>query len=114
MNNPLGFNLNNHLHIVAYLDELTNDSLSKKIAISANDESIYEKDWQKAENLIFDFPINLKPRTKYEVNVSIKDNDQTINQKSHFETGMMGESLLGNWIGTEHKDLHSIVLQKEF
>lgn len=114
MNNPLGFNLNNHLHIVAYLDEPTNDSLSKKIAISANDESIYEKDWQKAENLIFDFPINLKPRTKYEVNVSIKDNDQTINQKSHFETGMMGESLLGNWIGTEHKDLHSIVLQKEF
>lgn len=114
MNNPLGFNLNNHLHIVAYLDEPTNDSLSKKIAISANDESIYETDWQEAENLIFDFPINLKPRTRYEVNVSIKDKDQIINQKSHFVTGMMGESLLGNWIGTEHKDLHSIILQKDF
>lgn len=114
LNSPLGFNLNNHLHIAAYLDEPTNESLLKKIVINSDNEVVYQTDWQEAENLIFDFPIELKPQTKYEVDFSVKSNDQVISQKSNFETGMMEKPLEGKWIGTEHQDLHSVILQKDF
>lgn len=113
MTNPVGFNLNNHLHIVAFIDKST-DELFKKIEITADGQTVYETDWEIAKNLIFDFPLKLKARKKYIVNVSIKNKNEIINKTTWFETGMMNEPFLGHWIGTTHTDLHSVIFNKEF
>lgn len=111
---PLGFDLDNHLHIVAYLDEPRDVTLLKRIKITANKENVYQTDWENAQNLIFDFPLNLTARTRYEVTVSVKKAETVISKTTYFETGMMDKDFQGHWIGTTHTDLHSVILKKDF
>lgn len=114
MTEPLGFDLDNHLHIVAYLDEPRDVTLLKRIKITANKENVYQTDWENAQNLIFDFPLNLTARTRYEVTVSVKKAETVISKTTYFETGMMDKDFQGHWIGTTHTDLHSVILKKDF
>lgn len=114
MTEPLGFDLDNHLHIVAYLDEPRDVTLLKRIKITANKENVYQTDWENAQNLIFDFPLNLTARTRYEVTVSVKKAETVISKTTYFETGMMDKDFQGHWIGTTHTDFHSVILKKDF
>lgn len=114
MNRPIGFNLNSHLHIVGFLDKPVTDKLQRKLIVKTNDKEIITFDWEKTDNLIFDFPIKLAARTRYEVVMMIKNDQESSCATTYFETGQIGETLQGKWIGTEHKDLHSIILYKKF
>ena len=114
METPIGFNLDNHLHLVGFLDGPVTSKLQRKLIIKAHDKEIVTFDWENADNLIFDFPINLTARTRYEVEMSVKNDREMSTATTYFETGQIDETLKGKWIGTEHKDLHSIILYKKF
>lgn len=114
LENPIGFDLDNHLHIAGFLDDNKIQILEKKLILRDEKEIIFDSNWQKANNLIFDFAINLKPRKKYELEMLLKTTEGFISKKSAFETGKIGEKFHGKWIGTNHIDLHSIIFEKEF
>ncbi|RVU73920.1 family 78 glycoside hydrolase catalytic domain [Lactobacillus xujianguonis] len=114
MDRPIGFNLENHLHLVGFLDQPVTRKLQRQLTITANGHEVIRKPWEEADNLIYDFALELSPHTRYEVKMSVKDDDEVASTTTYFETGQMGQSLQGKWIGTQHKDLHSIILHQKF
>ncbi|MBP2057135.1 alpha-L-rhamnosidase [Lactobacillus colini] len=115
MENPLGFDLNNHLHIVGFISDIVNNIvIERKLEIIANQKIVYETKWENAKNLIFDFPLQLKPRTRYTVSLSIRNEKDITTKTTWFETGYLNEPLHGKWIGNQEENVHSIILSKNF
>lgn len=115
MDKPLGFNLDDHLHIVGYLNEPYSGQLDRKLIIKKEDQIVYQTEWEKAKNLIFDFPFVMQARTRYQVELEIKTTDsKIINKDTWFETAYLGQKMNGKWISAQDKDLHSIILSKKF
>lgn len=114
LENPIGFDLDNHLHVAGFLDDNKIQILEKKLILRDEEETVFDSNWLKANDLIFDFAINLKPRKKYELEMLLKTKEGIISKKSVFETGKMSENFHGKWIGTHHTDLHSIIFEKGF
>ncbi|HIY92451.1 family 78 glycoside hydrolase catalytic domain [Companilactobacillus sp. HBUAS56275] len=115
MDKPLGFNLDNHLHITGYLNEAYSEKIYRKLIIKAHNKIVYQTEWEMAQNLIFDFPFTMQARTHYQVELLIKTGDQKlIKHSTWFETGYLGQKMKGHWIGFSDKNVHSIVLSKTF
>ena len=111
---PLGFDFNNSLHIVGFLDQGTDQKLERKLVIKNNDKTIYQTNWEAANDLIYDISLILKPRTKYYVIMSVKNKEKIVNKETWFETAFINENLKGNWIGTNFHKLHSVIFSKKF
>ena len=115
MNEPLGFNLDDHLHIVGYLSESYSRELDRKLIIKKDDQVVYQTEWERANDLIYDFPFNMEARTRYQVELELKVSDKEVIHKSTwFETAYLGEKMIGQWIGAKDKNQHSIILEKKF
>ena len=111
---PLGFDFNNSLHIVGFLDQGTDQKLERKLVIKNNGKTIYQTNWEAANDLIYDISLILKPRTKYYVIMSVKNKEKIVNKETWFETAFINENLKGNWIGTNFHKLHSVIFSKKF
>lgn len=111
---PLGYDLDNHLRI-EFSTEADHDSsnMQKRITIDAN-ESVFDSQWQQYDNNYFDFELELKPRTRYDVIVWLKTADTQTSAKSFFETGKMNEPFTAEWIGNQDKNIQNTLLKKEF
>nr|WP_317638239.1 family 78 glycoside hydrolase catalytic domain [Lactobacillus xylocopicola] len=111
---PLGYQLDNHLHVTFDVSssEPPQDA-QKKITVTA-DTVVYESAWEKYSNNFFDFEINLIPRTRYAVTVSIKNAATERSKTSFFETGKMDEPFTASWIGNPDHHLQNTLLKKEF
>ena len=111
---PLGFDFNNSLHIVGFLDQGTDQKLERKLVIKNNDKTIYQTNWEAANDLIYDISLSLKPRTKYYVIMSVRNKNEIVDKVTWFETALINENLKGNWIGTNFHKLHSVIFSKKF
>lgn len=114
MINPIGFSMENHLHIVGFLDEPLNQKATRKLVIKNGKKVVFTTDWQIAENLIFDFSLKLQPRTYYTVDLRVKVDKEVVQKTASFETGLMDEQLHAKWIGSNQSGIHSIILKKKF
>ncbi|RMC55102.1 alpha-L-rhamnosidase [Lactobacillus sp. ESL0261] len=111
---PLGYDLDNHLRI-EFSAEADHDSINmqKRITIAAN-EPIFDSQWQQYNNNYFDFELELKPRTRYEVTVWLKNDDTQTSANTFFETGKMNEPFTAEWIGNQDNNIQNTLLKKEF
>ena len=111
---PLGYDLENHLRIEfsAETNQKASD-IQKRLTISAH-KPVYDSQWQQYDNNYFDFELELKPRTRYEVTVWLKNDDTQTSAKSFFETGKMNETFTAEWIGNKEKDIQNTLLKKKF
>lgn len=114
MTNPIGFRMENHLHIVGFLNEPLSQCVKRKLVIRNGRTVVFDTDWQIAENLIFDFSLKLRPRTYYTVDLQLKVESEVIHKTDSFETGLMDEKLPAKWIGSNKIGLHSLILRKSF
>ena len=109
---PLGYDLDNHLRIEFSAE--TNQKASnvqKRLTINAN-KPVYDSQWQQYNNNYFDLELELKPRTRYEIAIFLKDNNTQTSKNSFFETGKMNESFTAEWIGNQNKDIQNTLLKK--
>ena len=111
---PLGYDLENHLRIEFSAEaSQISSNIQKRLSINAS-EPIYDSQWQQYNNNYFDFELELKPRTRYDVTVWLKSDDAQTSAKSFFETGKMNEPFTAEWIGNENKDIQNTLLKKKF
>lgn len=111
---PLGYDLDNHLRVDFNLTSSAAMQDTKKRVVVKADQEIYDSDWQDYKNNFFDFAINLQPRTRYELTVSVKNANDESSKNSFFETGKMAEPFTASWIGNSNKDLQNTLLLKNF
>ena len=111
---PLGYDLDNHLRIEFSAEaSQISSNIQKRITIDAN-KPIFDSQWQQYDNNYFDFELELKPRTRYDVTVWLKSNDTQTSAKSFFETGKMNETFTAEWIGNKEKDIQNTLLKNKF
>ena len=111
---PLGYDLDNHLRIEfsAETNQKAGD-VQKRLTINAN-KPVYDSQWQQYNNNYFDLELELKPRTRYEITIFLKDNNTQTSKNSFFETGKMYEPFTAEWIGNQNKDIQNTLLKKAF
>jgi len=113
LHQPLGIQLPT-LVITALVSGNTYPKLQRRLTIQVGEQVVYQTDWQAAPDLTFRVAdLILSPRTRYQVLVQLKATDQqTWQQTTWFETGLLDRTLAGQWIGTSRTDLHGIELSK--
>lgn len=114
MNNPIGFELNDLLiNCTVQADQYPED-LQKKLTITNNEKNVFETDWQQAGNLDFKPIFKLQSKTRYDIKIELKSNQQIISQTAFFETGLMNGFKKSNWVGTDDASVHGLDLIKQF
>lgn len=116
MREPIGYDFGGRIRIefAAQLDgEGEHPGVSKRAVISAG-ETVYDSQWQEYDGNVSDTALDLKPRTRYTVTVSLKDGENETESTTFFETGKMDEPFAGTWIGNPDKDLQNTLLRKRF
>ncbi|MBI0120479.1 family 78 glycoside hydrolase catalytic domain [Lactobacillus sp. M0398] len=109
---PLGYDLDNHLRIEFSAEANQKAShIQKRLTINAH-KPVYDSHWQQYDNNYFDFELELKPRTRYEITIFLKDNHTQTSKNSFFETGKMNEPFTAEWIGNHNKDIQNTLLKK--
>ncbi|VDG33646.1 alfa-L-rhamnosidase [Lactobacillus coryniformis subsp. coryniformis KCTC 3167 = DSM] [Lactiplantibacillus mudanjiangensis] len=113
LHQPLGFQLP-ELVITALVSGESYPKLQRRLTIQVDDRIVYQTAWQAASDLTFHVTdLTLTPRTRYQVLVQLKAPDQqTWQQTTWFETGLLDQPLAGQWIGSSRTDLHGIELSK--
>ncbi|UQS83398.1 alpha-L-rhamnosidase [Bombilactobacillus thymidiniphilus] len=116
MSEPLGFELKNlRIEFQVQQDHANNIKLQKKIQIYLDSPNSleYQTDWQDFPNNYFNVDLDLQPRTRYQVVISIRSVNQEIQAQTWFETGKMSEPFSAHWIGNADIDSANIILQRE-
>lgn len=119
MHEPVGYDFGGSVRIefAAALDiegERPNVLKRAVITIDAVDQAVYDSQWQDYNGNVFDVSMELMPRTRYVVTILLKDGENETAGTTFFETGKMGESFIGEWIGNSNKDLSNTLLRKRF
>ncbi|WP_282806059.1 alpha-L-rhamnosidase [Lactobacillus isalae] len=115
---PLGFKLDN-FQVTFAVEDLNISDFSKvykkiKIFEAESNKVIYLVDYEQYENNQFNVKVNLKARTKYIVEISIKALNQEVKASSFFETGKLDEPYLGKWIASPDKTISNTLFCKKF
>lgn len=116
LNEPRGFQLSTPLKISAELKTDANNvkSVERRLQITAQDQLVYDSQWENETNLLFEVPITLQPRTIYTVKIRVRANQQEADHQSWFETGYLNETLRGKWIADSSKKRHSVIFHRHF
>ncbi|MBP2058255.1 alpha-L-rhamnosidase [Lactobacillus colini] len=112
MTEPVGFNLSD-LRVNFSIKDTDEIDLKKQVIITANDEVIYDSGEVEYDNNCFDISANLKPRTRYSVEVKVSGKD-SVSSTTFFETGKMNEVWNAKWIANENKDIQNTLFKKDF
>lgn len=113
MTEPIGFDLSD-LKIEFAVDSSKNLALEKKLEITSDKKIVYQIDWEKYTNNYFQPDFQLNPRTKYDLTISLRNENEEIlaTASSNFETGKMNEPFTGKWIGNADKDIQNTLLKR--
>lgn len=112
MTKPIGFDLSN-LKIEFTLNTDTNLAAQKKLEIKKAGQVVYKTDWEAYDNNYFQPNLKLKPRTKYDLSISVKTDSEEASTASTFETGKMSEPFTGKWIGNKDKNIQNTLLRRD-
>lgn len=112
MTEPIGFNLSD-LRVEFSIEGSQEKNLKKQLIITDNGKNVYDSGERSYDNNYFEVPVDLKPRTHYDIEIRIIGNDNVV-AKSFFETGKMNESWTAKWIANKDKDIQNTLFKKEF
>ena len=108
---PLGFQLNS-LRVDFKIDSDHFEQIQKQITISCDQETIYQTAFVDYDNNYFIIDLDLAPRTRYEVTVTLKTaEDKLISESTFFETGKMTEPFTAKWIANHDKDIQNTLFR---
>ncbi|KRN27572.1 alpha-l-rhamnosidase [Lactobacillus selangorensis] len=112
---PLGFQLSG-LRIEFQVDAESDTSISKQLKIwrEKDADPVYVTKMIPFDNNYFEVPLQLQPRTRYTVEVTIRDDQQTATKQTFFETGKMNEPYSAEWIGNSDKEIQNTLFKKHF
>lgn len=115
MEKPIGFNLSN-LRIEFGLTDVNSRDIDKQLQIISEKDGklIFDSGKQKYINNYFQPKIDLKPRTRYLVNITVTDHKNTETKKTYFETGKMDEKWSAKWISNPNHDIQNTLFRKNF
>ena len=112
MTEPLGFLLE-HLRIEFTLEADHFEEVQKQLTLSVADQPVYQTEFLPFDNNFFEVDLDLLPRTRYDIKITIRTADQEcISSSSFFETGKMTEPFLAKWIANENKEIQNTLFKK--
>lgn len=112
MKNPVGFKLDDLL-INFSLEDVFSDKLEKQLEIFVDKEKVYDTGMIKYQDNKFFPKLALKPRTKYDIKITVRNGDTLCFESSFFETGKMNEKYTAKWIGNQNKNMANTMLKRE-
>ncbi len=117
MHEPLGFQFND-LRIEFVIEADHYESLEKQLLIWEDTDFkplVYDSQRIAYDTNFFDVALNLRPRTRYRVEVICYTADQKKYQShTFFETGKMNETFTADWIGNVDKTIQNTLFKKNF
>ena len=112
MKEPLGFLLE-HLRIEFTLEADHFEEIQKQLTLSVADQPVYQTEFLPFDNNFFEVDLDLLPRTRYDIKITVRTADQEcISSSSYFETGKMAEPFLAKWIANENKEIQNTLFKK--
>ncbi|MEZ0116733.1 family 78 glycoside hydrolase catalytic domain [Heyndrickxia faecalis] len=114
MHEPVGFELND-LRIEFKVQNGTYMKITKQLTIWTNDENapVYQTAELDFNNNYFDVNLDLLPRTRYHIKITVRTEREWASGTSFFETGKRDEPYLAEWIGNADKHLQNTLFKKE-
>lgn len=112
---PIGFQLND-LRIDFKIQADTFMPVKKQLTIWTTDKTlpVYQTEELPYQENYFNVALNLTPRTRYQIEISLLDEDQIITTaQTFFETGKMHETFTAKWIANEDKNIQNTLFKKE-
>ncbi len=113
MHHPVGFELKD-LRIEFSIESESFRKIQKCLIISTNGSEVLNTGFSEYEDNFFTPELELNPRTRYDVEIRVKDEQEETSARTFFETGKMDEPFLASWIGNEDKDIQNTVFEKSF
>lgn len=113
MHHPVGFELKD-LRIEFSIESESFRKIQKCLIISTNGSEVLNTGFSEYEDNFFTPELELNPRTRYDVEIRVKDEQEETSARTFFETGKMDETFLASWIGNEDKDIQNTVFEKSF
>ncbi|MBL1125085.1 Bacterial alpha-L-rhamnosidase [Streptococcus suis] len=110
MEQPIGFELKS-LRVNFKVKADTYEKVEKQIRITTSGKTVYETDYILFDDNTFDIDIELAPRTRYEVTVTLKSATETVSADTFFETGKMKEPFKAKWIANLNKDIQNTLFR---
>lgn len=113
MTEPLGFLLE-HLRIEFTLEADHFEEIEKQLILSVADQPVYQTEFLPYDNNFFEVDLDLLPRTRYDIKITIRTADQEcISSSSFFETGKLSEPFQAQWIGNKDKEIQNTLFKKD-
>ena len=113
MTEPLGFLLE-HLRIEFTLETDHFEEIQKQLTLSVADQPVYQTEFLPFDNNFFEVDLDLLPRTRYDIKITIRTADQEcISSSSFFETGKLSEPFQAQWIGNKDKEIQNTLFKKD-
>ena len=113
MTEPLGFLLE-HLRIEFTLEADHFEEIEKQLILSVADQPVYQTEFLPYDNNFFEVDLDLLPRTRYDIKITIRTADQEcISSSSFFETGKLSEPFQAKWIGNKDKEIQNTLFKKD-
>lgn len=113
MTEPLGFLLE-HLRIEFTLETDHFEEIQKQLTLSVADQPVYQTEFLPFDNNFFEVDLDLLPRTRYDIMITIRTADQEcISSSSFFETGKLSEPFQAQWIGNKDKEIQNTLFKKD-
>ena len=113
MTEPLGFLLE-HLRIEFTLEADHFEEVQKQLTLSVADQPVYQTEFLPYDNNFFEVDLDLLPRTRYDIKITIRTADQEcISSSSFFETGKLSEPFQAQWIGNKDKEIQNTLFKKD-
>lgn len=113
MTEPLGFLLE-HLRIEFTLEANHFEEIEKQLILSVADQPVYQTEFLPYDNNFFEVDLDLLPRTRYDIKITIRTADQEcISSSSFFETGKLSEPFQAQWIGNKDKEIQNTLFKKD-
>ncbi len=113
MHHPVGFELKD-LRIEFSIETESFRKIQKCLIISANGSEVLNTGFSEYDNNFFTPELELNPRTRYDVEIRVRDEKEETSARTFFETGKMDEPFLASWIGNDDKDIQNTVFEKNF
>lgn len=104
MSEPIGFEFNS-LHIEFTVEAASFENVQKQLTISSKESILYQTDLLPFDSNFFVVEMDLSPRTRYDVCISVSSDTKTATATSFFETGKMTEPFRAKWIAHPNKDI---------
>ena len=115
MTEPIGFQLDDlRIDFVVAADQFI--QLTKQLTIWTEhpDQPVYQTEKLPFDTNYFEVPLVLSPRTRYQVKVTLEDQNQNqVTGTTFFETGKMNEVFEAEWIAHSDKTIQNTLFKKE-